>query len=103
MTTTLIRALSLAAVCAAAAPAAFAAGGERQTHVINADCFRGPWAETIWDRPQGSFVTDLVAYGYDFANAEALATVICKDESLVNDPERLKARVLSEIAQMPPR
>ena len=103
MTTTLIRAACFAALSAAAAPAAFAQGGQPHTIVISADCYRGPTAATIWDHPQGTFVTDLVAYGYDFANANAIATVICKDESLVNNPDLLKARVAAEIAKMPPR
>ncbi|MCF7700243.1 hypothetical protein [Loktanella sp. M215] len=103
MTRTVIRALGLAALTAAAAPAAFADAGQHRTFVITADCYRGPTTATIWDHPQGSFVTDLVAYGYDYANANAIATVICKDETLVNNPELLKARVAAEIAQMPPR
>lgn len=69
---------------------------------IRINCYRGPWRETIWDHPQGSFVDDLVTFGYDYANAEAIATRICKDENLVGDAEAQKTALLRAIAQTPP-
>jgi hypothetical protein len=69
---------------------------------IHIDCFRGPWRETIWDHPQGSFVDDLVKYGYDYGDANGLATEICKKESLVGDPDGLRAELLRAIAADPP-
>lgn len=69
---------------------------------IHIDCYRGPWKETIWDHPQGAFIDDLVSFGYDFANAQAIATTLCKDESLVDNPDGIKAALLSMIAENPP-
>ncbi|WP_417809224.1 hypothetical protein [Thioclava sp.] len=70
--------------------------------VIHIDCFRGPWRETIWDQPQGSFVDDLVKYGYDYGDANGLATEICKKESLVGNPDAMRAELLRAIAADPP-
>ncbi|WP_163025998.1 hypothetical protein [Chachezhania antarctica] len=78
--------------------AAKATGG----HPIIIDCYRGPWRQTIWDKPQGTFINDLVLNGYDFANATALATDICRDERLVGDPEGLKAALLESMKEVPP-
>ena len=97
----LLTAIGVTALSLSALPA-LAAGNGAPTFVITADCFRGPWTETIWDHPQGSFVADLVAYGYSFADADAIARNVCKDVSLVNDPDALKARVLQEVTRLAP-
>ncbi|MAQ38482.1 MULTISPECIES: hypothetical protein [Thioclava] len=76
--------------------------GPTRKQQIHIDCFRGPWRETIWDHPQGSFVDDLVAFGYDYGDANGLATQICKNESLVGNPEGLRRELLKAIANDPP-
>jgi hypothetical protein len=98
------------AVCAAGlattALPVVAAGSQQGTTVIErtirVSCYRGPTEATIWDHPAGTFVQDLVDYGYDFADANAIATTTCKDVSLVNDPVRLKAHVEGLIARQVP-
>jgi hypothetical protein len=45
----------------------------------------------IWDRPNAVFVDTLVAVGYDFSTAHAIAERICRDRNLVGNPEGLKA------------
>ncbi|MCE0506993.1 MULTISPECIES: hypothetical protein [unclassified Roseivivax] len=61
---------------------------------IVVSCFRGPWNEVIWDRPNSNFVDSLVAIGYDFPTAHAIAERICRDDRLVNNPEGLKSEML---------
>jgi hypothetical protein len=62
-------------------------------NVIRVSCFRGPWNEVIWDRPNAVFVDSLVAVGYDFSTAHAIAERICRDNALVGNPEGLKAEM----------
>ncbi|KEO52906.1 hypothetical protein [Thioclava pacifica] len=69
---------------------------------IHIDCFRGPWRETIWDHPQGSFVNDLVKFGYDYGDAMGIATDICKNVDLVGDAEGLRRALIQAIAADPP-
>lgn len=71
-------------------------------HPIHVNCYRGPFSAMIWDRPQGTFVQDLVDFGYDHANANAIAHMICSDANLVGNPERLKAVLLREMDKNPP-
>lgn len=70
---------------------------------IRIACYRGPLHATIWDAPEGHFVQDLVDFGYDFANADAIARSVCKDESLIGHSELLKTALLEKIRQSPPR
>ena len=58
---------------------------------ITVSCYRGPWTEVIWDRPNAVFIESLVAIGYDYANANAIGETICRDQALVNNPEGLRA------------
>ncbi len=58
--------------------------------VITVSCFRGPLEAVIWDHPEGVFVDSLVAAGYDFPTAHAIAERICKDSRLVNNKELLR-------------
>lgn len=64
-----------------------------QGGTIVVSCFRGPWKEVIWDRPNSNFVDSLVAIGYDYPNAHAIAERVCRDDELVNNPEGLKAEM----------
>ena len=58
---------------------------------IVVSCWRGPWREVIWDRPNGVFVDSLISVGYDYASAHAIAQRVCRDKTLVNNPGALKA------------
>jgi hypothetical protein len=69
--------------------------------VVVVQCFRGPWTETIWDRPTGVFVDTLVGVGYDFPTAHAIAERICKDVRLVGNDQALRAEMERIIAQSP--
>lgn len=64
-------------------------------------CYRGPWRETLWDRPEGVFLDSLVGAGYDFLTAQAIGDRICKDEALVGDPEALSAEAARVLAASP--
>ena len=90
----------LAALCAALAAPAFAGGKHKHRdhgaygptgHKIVVSCFRGPWTEVIWDRPNAVFIDSLVSVGYDFSTAHAIGERICRDKALVGDSEALKA------------
>lgn len=94
--------LATAAVLLAAP--AFAAGKNNQHHhhgqfdphvhektTITVSCFRGPWKDVIWDRPNAVFVDSLVNAGYKFETAHAIAERVCRDEALVNNPEAMKS------------
>lgn len=69
--------------------------------VVVVQCFRGPWTETIWDYPTGVFIDSLVAAGYDFPTANAIAYRVCKDVTLVGDDRALRAEMERIIAQSP--
>ncbi|MBT0957919.1 hypothetical protein IV417_11000 [Alphaproteobacteria bacterium KMM 3653] len=69
---------------------------------IHASCYRGPLKAMIWDRPDGTFVEDLISFGYDPANAQAIATMLCRDQTLVGNPGRFRAALLFEIKRNPP-
>lgn len=56
---------------------------------IVASCFRGPWKEVIWDRPNAEFIDSLMDAGYSINTATAIAERICKDENLVNQPNQM--------------
>lgn len=97
------KALVLAALCAAFAAPAVAGGKHDHKHhgaygptgnKIIVSCFRGPWREVIWDRPNAVFIDSLVAVGYDFPTAQAIGERVCRDKALVGNPSALKAAML---------
>lgn len=92
--------LTLAAVLLAA-PTLAAAQDHRVR--IGIECFRGPWHEIIWDRPEVGFTDDLVAYGYSFAEAEAIGTRVCRDPEGVDNPQHLVAVLQQLLRSQPPR
>lgn len=63
-------------------------------HVIYVSCYRGPWKEVIWDRPNSVFLDSLRAIGYDYATSQAIAERICRDPALVGQREALRAEML---------
>ena len=69
--------------------------------VVTVSCFRGPWTEVIWDRPNPVFVDSLVAVGYDFPTAQAIATRVCKDIAGVGNPDHVKARMEQALHESP--
>jgi hypothetical protein len=79
-------------------PAAAAGAGPGTVMV---SCYRGPWRETLWDRPEAVFLDSLVALGYDYTAAEAIGERVCKDETLVDDPAALQAAVERILAASP--
>ena len=80
--------MTLAAPAFAGSPSTRAEDGN-VTIVVS--CYRGPWKEVIWDRPNPAFIESLVAVGYDYANARAVGETVCGDAALVNNPEGLRA------------
>lgn len=99
---TAVAATILATTALPAVAAGAGSGTAAVTHTIRVSCYRGPTQATIWDHPDGTFVQDLVDFGYDFADANAIATTTCQDVALVNDPVRLKAHVEGLIARQTP-
>ncbi|MBY6091405.1 hypothetical protein [Maritimibacter alkaliphilus] len=63
-------------------------------HVVYVSCFRGPWKEVIWDRPNAKFVDSLRDLGYDYPNAHAIAERVCRDDALVFNKEGLKQEMI---------
>ena len=67
--------------------------------VIHVSCYRGPWKDVIWDRPNAVFLDSLRAIGYDFPTSSAIAERICRDQNLVGHPEAMKAEMLRIYAE----
>lgn len=65
-------------------------------------CFRGPWRQVIWDRPNAIFLDDLVKLGYTETEALSIGTRICRDEYGVGQPDYLMATLRELIATQPP-
>lgn len=71
-------------------------------HTVTVSCFRGPWREVIWDRPEPVFIDSLVAAGYDFPTAHAMAERICRDRSTVGNREALRSTAQGIVDSYPP-
>lgn len=50
---------------------------------ITISCYRGPWKEVIWDRPNPIFIDTLMENGYSIVTASSIAHRICRDPGLV--------------------
>lgn len=72
------------------------------THVITVSCYRGPWDDVIWDRPNPEFTDSLVAAGYTFPEAHAIAERVCRDPSSVGQPSVLRATMTRILQTSPP-
>ena len=100
--------LALAALCLSAVPSLASAHASRgaaaaQRVTIPVACFRGPWHEIIWDRPEVRFTDALVAYGYSYAEAEAIGFRVCRDPEGVDNPQH-SVDVMHQILRTnPPR
>lgn len=73
-----------------------------QRVVVTVSCFRGPWEEVIWDRPEPAFIDSLVAVGYSFPEAHAIAERVCRDPATVGSPEATRAVMSRILAESPP-
>ncbi len=108
---TALKALSAAALAGAAwlAPVTSASAdnyGYRHggaTHVITVSCYRGPWQDVIWDRPNPEFTDSLVSAGYSFPEAHAIGERVCRDPGAVGQPNVLLATMTSILRESPPR
>ena len=69
---------------------------------VTVSCFRGPWDDVIWDRPEPVFVDSLVNAGYTYPEAHSMAERVCRDSTGVGSPENLRATMLGIIANQPP-
>jgi hypothetical protein len=100
--------LAIAAACLLAVPT-LAAAHDRHSHAtaqratIQIACFRGPWREIIWDRAEVAFTEDLVAYGYSYAEADAIGTRVCRDPRGVDTPQALTDILRDVLRTQPPR
>lgn len=99
-------ALGGALLLASIAPAA-ATGTHYPTMVntvqVTVSCYRGPWTDVIWDRPNPIFIDSLINAGYTFPEAHAIGDRVCRDPSTVDRPD-LAVQVMHRIIQQnPPR
>ena len=86
------------------------AGGKNHGHgyyqvygqTVLVSCYRGPLKEVIWDRPEPVFIDTLVAAGYDYPTAHAMAERICRDRSLVGNREALRGTAQGVVNSYPP-
>lgn len=84
--------LCLAAIIgltAATSASAWSYGGVQ----IHISCYRGPWKEVIWDRPNPVFIDSLVSAGYGYPEATAIAERICRDPALVQNPGSMSRKI----------
>ena len=73
------------------------------SRTIKLSCYRGPWNDVIWDRPEGVFLDSLRALGYGPTEALAIGETVCRDRLLVGDTEGQKAKLREIIRRNPPR
>ncbi|UWQ96293.1 hypothetical protein K3728_03355 [Rhodobacteraceae bacterium M385] len=69
---------------------------------VTVSCFRGPFSEVIWDRPNAVFIDSLVNAGYTFPEAHAIGERVCRDPSTVDRPDMAVQVMHQIIAQNPP-
>ena len=93
-----------ALICSAHAASADSYGYHHgyATHVITVSCYRGPWQDVIWDRPNPVFTDSLVNAGYSFPEAHAIAERVCRDPSSVGQPGALRATMSDILRRSPP-
>lgn len=69
---------------------------------ITVSCFRGPFTEIIWDRPNAVFIDSLVSAGYTFPEAHAIGERVCRDPSTVDHPDTAVQVMYRIISENPP-
>lgn len=72
-----------------------------QGGLVTVSCYRGPFKDVIWDRPEAVFIESLVSVGYDYTNALAIGNRICRDSALVDDNAALKLAMETIITDAP--
>jgi hypothetical protein len=82
-------------------PAAHTRGVVRGPTIM-VSCYRGPWQDVIWDRPNTVFIDSLVNAGYTIATAEAVGQRICRDPNGVGSSDRLLAIATQVLNESPP-
>ncbi len=70
---------------------------------VTVSCFRGPFSEVIWDRPNPVFIDSLVNAGYTFPEAHAIGERVCRDPSTVDRPDAAVQVMYRIFAENPPR
>ena len=105
--------VGIAAVAALAASLLTTAASAQETsrdmtspsdgRTVRVSCNRSLTRAVIWDRPNGVFLQDLRAAGYDAEKALAIGTTICRDERFVGDPEGLGDATRDILRSDPPR
>lgn len=73
-----------------------------QRVTVTISCFRGPWQDVIWDRPEPVFVDSLVAAGYTFPEAHAISERVCRDIDGVDNPGHSQAVLAQIFRESPP-
>ncbi|MEM7437998.1 MAG: hypothetical protein AAF393_00255 [Pseudomonadota bacterium] len=73
------------------------------TRTVSLKCYRGPWDDVIWDRPEGVFLDSLRALGYNSTDALAIGETICRDRNLVGNPSGMRSKLQDIIRANPPR
>jgi len=98
-------ALSAGLVLVASAAAQADSYGYRHgatSHVITVSCYRGPWDDVIWDRPNPVFIDSLVNAGYSFPEAHAIAERVCRDPAAVGQSGVLRSTMNQILRTSPP-
>ncbi|WP_224813587.1 helix-turn-helix domain-containing protein [Hasllibacter sp. MH4015] len=72
------------------------------TITVTVSCFRGPFTEVIWDRPNPVFIDSLVNAGYSYPEAHAIGERVCRDPSTVDRPDAAVQVMYRIIAENPP-
>ena len=72
------------------------------SHVITVSCYRGPWDDVIWDRPNPVFIDSLVNAGYSFPEAHAIAERVCRDPAAVGQSGVLRSTMNQILRTSPP-
>lgn len=70
--------------------------------IVTVSCYRGPWDDVIWDRPNPVFIDSLVNVGYTFPEAHAIAERVCRDPAAVGQSGVLSAMMTNILRSSPP-
>jgi len=90
------KAVFLGLFLAASAAGQVEAQGAKQ---VTVSCYRGPWVDVIWDRPNAIFIETLTGIGLSSEKALAIGTIVCRDERIVGDEAAMARRTIDLIAE----
>ncbi|MGD9865061.1 MAG: hypothetical protein AB7S99_17805 [Pseudodonghicola sp.] len=88
----ILAAVLMGAMASQASAEAYKLTADGYTLIVS--CFRGPWKDVIWDRPNSNFIDSLIDFGYDYPTAHAIAERICRDDRLVDNLEGMKREMM---------